>query len=201
MASELHKKWILIAIFIIVSGIVIAALISRYYRTEKPSEAVSKRSPAVGPVTDLPPTRQGGQAGQAGSGTTLQVVPLEQLGVDVKNPQSLAMLGDRYFENKNFEQAILIYNKVLELNPNDADTYNDKGLALHYAGKSDMAIETLKKGSRTDLSYQRIWLSLGYVLATSGKQEEAKTSLKKAIEMNPATEMGKEAQRLLEKLQ
>ncbi len=190
MASKLHRKRILIALFIIVSSIVVFVLMPRHKESEKLPEVPPEKIPAAGPITDLP-------AGQAGSGTTQQVTPLEQLGVDAENPKSLAMLGDRYFENGNFEQAILIYNKVLELNPKDVDTYNDKGLALHYAGRSEMAIETLKKGSHVNPSFQRIWLSLGYVLATSGKQEEAKASLKKAIEMNPATEIGKEAQRIL----
>jgi len=183
MASGSYKKWTVIILFLIVFGFVIFAITRSHYRTEKPADESLKRSPVAGPILE--------------NSKIEQVVPLEQLGVDTRNPESLAPLGDKYFENSRFEQAIVIYERVLELNPKDVDTYNDLGLALHYTGKSDIAIETLKKGTRVMPSYQRIWLSLGFVLTSKGKKEEAKTVLKKAIEMDPNSEMGQEAKRML----
>jgi tetratricopeptide (TPR) repeat protein len=184
-----YKKWTMIILFMIVGGFIIFALTRSYYKTEKPAGERPERAPVTGPLVEEPKTKS--------EIRTEQVVPLEQLRVDTGNPESLALLGDKYFENNRFEQAIIIYERVLELNPKDVDTYNDLGLALHYTGRSDVAIETLKKGIKVMPSYQRIWLSLGFVLTSTKKNEEAKTALKKAIELDPNTEMGQEAKRIL----
>jgi Flp pilus assembly protein TadD len=130
----------------------------------------------------------------------MQVLPVEDLGVDTSDPQSLALLGDEYFEGSNYKQAIEIYKKVLEINPNDTDTLNDLGLAYHYTGNSDIAEEVLIKGTEIAPSFQRIWLSLGYVLKSVGKNEEAQAVLQKTIDMGPDNEIGQEAIRMLGQL-
>ncbi len=182
MPPENYKKWIIITLSMIAFGFAVFALTRSYYKTQKPVDESLKRTYAPGPILD-PDMKQ--------------LVPLEKLGVDTESPESLALLGDKYFENNKFQQAIEIYEKVLELDPNDVDTYNDMGLALHYTGKSDIAIETLRKGAEVMPSYQRIWLSLGFVLTSTGKNEEAKAVLKKAIVLDPDSVMGQEAQRIL----
>ncbi len=122
---------------------------------------------------------------------------LEKIDKDPRNPELQANLGDIYFENNRFEQAVERYRKVLELNPSDVDTYNDLGLALHYTGRSGNALDTLKKGVKVDPSYQRIWLSLGFVLASAGRNEEARKALNTAVDLAPGTDIGKEAKKLL----
>jgi tetratricopeptide (TPR) repeat protein len=130
----------------------------------------------------------------------MKVLPVEELGVDTYDPQSLASLGDQYFESSNYKQAIELYKKALEINPNDTDTFNDLGLAYQYTGNSDLAEEVLIKGTETDPSYQRIWLTLGYVLKSAGKNEEARSILQKAVDMGPDNEIGQEAMRMLGQL-
>lgn len=185
MVLESYKKWTIIILVLIVFGFVIFTLTRSYYKTGKPSDMGTQKIPILGPLP---------------GSEIKEVIPLEQLGVDTENPEALAFLGDRYFESSQFDQALLIYERVLELNPNDVDTYNDKGLALQYSGRPDTAIETLRKGTEVDPSYQRIWLSLGYALTVSGKNEEAKTALKKAIEIDPDSIVGQEAQKILGRL-
>jgi tetratricopeptide (TPR) repeat protein len=115
---------------------------------------------------------------------------------DPDNPALLATLGDVYFENNRFAEAAAQYEKALELNPDDVDTYNDLGLAYHYTVRPVLAVETLRKGTEVDPSYQRIWLSLGFVLASRGQVEEAEKALEKAISLNPSSGLGREAQRI-----
>ena len=88
----------------------------------------------------------------------------------------------------------------MEINPNDTDTLNDLGLAYHYTGNSDIAEEVLIKGTEIAPSFQRIWLSLGYVLKSVGKNEEAQAVLQKTIDMGPDNEIGQEAIRMLGQL-
>lgn len=182
MASGNYKNWIIIILIAVVFGLGIF-IISRPRQgmVKTPADTTDKaivQGPIVAP------------------GST-QVQPLEQMGIDTSDPVALASLGDKYFESNNFLQAIKVYEKALELNPNDVDTYNDLGLAFHYTGNTDSAIETLQKGTEAVPSFQRIWLSLGFVLASSGRNVEARPALQKAVELNPTSTVGQEAQRIL----
>ncbi len=181
---ETYKKWIVIVTVVIVAGIFFVTYMSRQpVQTDRPVRETARQSPMPpGPLIDQ---------------DLSTVVPVEELGVDSDNPQSLASLGDQYFEKKQFEQAIEIYKKVLELNPGDADTYNDLGLAYQYTKRVDLAVEALSKGIEANPSFQRIRLSLGFVLMMADKKEEAKIELRKAADLDPQTEVGQEALRML----
>ncbi len=179
MAAESYKKWVIIAILIIVAGIIIIGLT----RSERGQERPAGRSMPSGPIVDT---------GINKTGLTDRTKELPE------TPEALAALGDKYFEANRFEEAINIYKKALKLDPDDADTYNDLGLALHYTGKTAEAVEALKKGTETGPSFQRAWLSLGFVFAAAGRNEEARPALKKAIELDPDSTPGLEAKRILE---
>ncbi|HDZ01542.1 MAG TPA: tetratricopeptide repeat protein [Nitrospirae bacterium] len=184
MPLESYKKWTAAIIIAAAAGVVIVSLIlTPSYRTEE----------TAGGRTDVTPTLSGPLMDRDAN----KVIPLENLGVDIDNPQSLALLGDKYFETGRYIQAIEIYKKVLELSPNDVDTYNDLGLAYHYTGNPELAVDTLKKGTELMPSHQRIWLSLGYVLMSGGKNQEARQALEKAAELNPETDVGQEASRMI----
>lgn len=112
------------------------------------------------------------------------------------NPVALASIGDEYFETKRYSMAARVYEKVLELHP-DVDTYNDLGLALLYTGRPDEAIMKLREGAELDPSYQRIWLSLGFVYMSVEKPEEARNSLEKAVELDPKSGIAEEARKFI----
>jgi len=162
---------------------VITVSCSRSDTPQKEHKAVS--SPSA-PLVDLDVTK---------------VLPVDKLDVDIKDPQALSTMADRYFEMRNYGQAVELYKKVIELNPQDIDSYNDLGLVYHYTNRSALAIDTLKKGTKVDPSFQRIWLSLGFVLMSTGQTVEAKTALSKVVELNPVNDVGQEAQRMIGTIQ
>ncbi|HDH06375.1 MAG TPA: tetratricopeptide repeat protein [Nitrospirae bacterium] len=170
MPLEPYKKWAVAIIVAAAAGFFVVSLVtSPSFRTKEPArERTGMTSP-----------------------------PLEEAGVDMENPQSLALLGEEYFESKRYAQAVEIYKQALELSPTDVDIYNDLGLAYHYSGQPVLAVDTLKKGTEVMPSYQRIWLSLGYVLMSTGKDEEARQALEKAAGLNPGSDVGQEAERML----
>jgi tetratricopeptide (TPR) repeat protein len=134
----------------------------------------------------------------------MDTVERELLALVEKEPDNrdlLFRLGTFYFENNRFHDAIDIYMKILRLDENDVETLTDLGLALHYTGNSDRGIEYLKKATTLSPDNQRSWLSLGFVAGASGHVTVAKPALKKAIELNPDSPMGKEAERILGLLQ
>lgn len=188
MSSGKHGKkythWIILgALLVVFSAVVFISTRSHYTGETEPG--TSRISPP--PVPDLQTGMEEKQL-------------LEQIEKNPENPEYLARLGDLYFESSRYEQAIEMYKRVLNLNPQDVDTYNDMGLALYYTGRSDLATDTLKKGAEAAPSYQRIWLSLGFVLMSSGRNEEAAEALTKAHDLAPHTPMGREAQGMLERL-
>lgn len=182
MATESYKKLTIAVIVIFVAGIVVFAVLTSDYKKEGPSNAGAQRGTApTGPVMGAPPAQ----------------MPTEQLGALPDDPKELALLGDRYFESRRYDLAVPVYQKVLEKDPNDIDTYNDLGLALHYTRQSEAAIEVLKKGAQVMPSYQRIWLSLGFILNAVGRNDEAKTAFQKAVELDPMNDVGQEAQKMI----
>ncbi|MEE8328303.1 MAG: tetratricopeptide repeat protein, partial [Thermodesulfovibrionia bacterium] len=178
MALSRRHKHVNILLAVLTMGFVVFAVSN--CNKEKTSRESPKESFVVGPIID---TDTGEKA----------PLNLKQMEKSAETPESLAILGDRYFESNRFQDAIDIYERVLKLNPDDVDTYNDLGLALHYIGKSDRAIDTLTRGTEVNPSFQRMWLSLGFVLTATGKNDEAKEALKKAFELDPNSEPGLEA--------
>lgn len=183
---ESYKKWILIGL---------AFLVGIFFTITVINPSLKNREVVESSLPDpVPPPPQFTDS------NLMQVLPVEDLGVDITDPQSLASLGDEYFESSNYKQAIEIYKKALEINPDDIDTLNDLGLAYHYTGNSDLAEEVLIKGTEIAPEFQRIWLTLGFVLKSVGKNDEARSVLQKVVEMGPDNEIGQEAIRMLGQL-
>ncbi|MEW6202798.1 MAG: tetratricopeptide repeat protein [bacterium] len=126
---------------------------------------------------------------------------LERVKVNPEDVEALALLGDFYFDARQYKEAVEYYKKTLQLNPTDGDTYNDLGLAQFYLGKNDEALETLEDGVSATPDYQRIYLTYGFVLSSLKKNEEAKKVWEKAVEIDPDSTVGKEAKKFLEKIQ
>ncbi len=122
--------------------------------------------------------------------------PREELSTE--DPALLARLGDRLFEEKQYERAVMAYERAVRFNPDDVDSYNDLGLSLQYLGRSAEAAAVLKEGIARDRDYQRIYLTLGFVQLQSGNREAAVRALQRAIELGPDNDVGIAARRMLD---
>ena len=98
-----YKRWILIGIALI--GVFLAVLVL-YAPSFKKRDVVE--SSLQDPVPPPP---------QFTDSDLMQVLPVEDLVVDTSDPQSLARLGDEYFENSNYRQAIEIYKRATDMDP------------------------------------------------------------------------------------
>jgi hypothetical protein len=54
---------------------------------------------------------------------------------------------------ENYEEAIKAYDKAIEINPQDSDTWYNKGLCLAHLGKYNEAVEALDKAIEIDPQY------------------------------------------------
>jgi len=61
-------------------------------------------------------------------------------------------MGSAYLEKKEFEQAVLILNKSIEINPKYAEAYFSRGRGYYFRGEYDRSWEDIKKAQ--DLGYK-----------------------------------------------
>lgn len=187
--SALH--WVILAVFLAFYGFAVFAFTRDYYLRNLPRAAAvpapSPSSPHAVPPAAAPTWIQ--RQMQVGDSA-----PVDLTGTD---PIALGRQGDELFTQQRYGDAIGVYRRVLELDPGNADAYNDLGLSLHYTGQSQEAVEVLKKGVNMAPDFQRIWLTLGYVSANSGDSAGAKTALEKARSLGADNSVGQEAARLL----
>lgn len=114
------------------------------------------------------------------------------------NPRLMAQIGDTYFDMRQFEDATVYYKKAIEIDPDDIDNYNDLGLANYYLGNTADAIDNVEDGIKRDPSYQRIWLTKGFLMIYGlGNQDEARSSWEKAVSIDPDSQVGKAAKEYL----
>ncbi len=116
---------------------------------------------------------------------------------DPDNSALLSALGDAYFQQRRFDEAIPIYKRAIVFNPEDFDALNDLGLAYHYTGNSQAALEALERSISANLDYKYARLSKGFILLSLGRHEEAEAPLRKALALDPNGNIGAEAGRML----
>jgi len=182
------KNWVLNLIFLTIYGLTIFGLTRSYYMESAPAPAsLAKVSPQ--PTSEL-----------SNSMNRFNLATGNLLSEISKSGSELTRLADSYFQQKNYSKAAELYTRLLKLEPNNVEAHNDLGLSLYYIGQAEDAIAALKEGVANDSRYQRIWLTLGFIQANTGKTEEALIAFAKAIEIDATSGVGKEAVKMRERL-
>ncbi len=97
-------------------------------------------------------------------------------------------LFDRAYEaarEGRFDDAIRVWAKALEVNPEDARAHNNLAFALARTGKLDEAIEHWQSAARANDEYASVHDNLGRALLSKGRFPEAIEHLRKAVEIVP----------------
>jgi len=179
--SPLH--WIALVLFLIFYGFTVFALTRDYYLRQ-----------TAAPVAQTAP----GQT-QASEAANLIPPDLAEM-LQETDPARLHQRADEFFMQGRYSEAALLYGRILKLNPEDAEAHNDLGLALHYTGDTEGALEILRAGTAKAPELQRQWLTLGFVQLSAGHSEEARAALERARDLDPQSDVGEEAVRLLGQL-
>ena len=88
-------------------------------------------------------------------------------------------------ERGEYQQAIDCYNKAIELDPEDADTYNNKGIALKSLGEYQQAIDCYDKAIKLKPDDLKAYYNKGDALRELGDHQQAIDCYDKAIELTP----------------
>jgi len=91
----------------------------------------------------------------------------------------------RNYNNGDNETAVRHYTKALELNPNYADVYLNRGSAYYFLGKYDEAIADYNKAIELNPNAAYAYSARAFAYYILGKYYEAIVAYNKAIELNP----------------
>ena len=84
------------------------------------------------------------------------------------------------------EKALDYYNKVLQVDPNDAAIHNNIGNLYADMGKPTEAADEFKKAAELDPTHASgYYYNLGAIMVNKGQMDEAATALKKATDLDP----------------
>ncbi len=90
------------------------------------------------------------------------------------------------FQNqKDFPKAIEAYEKVLKIDPNYAEAYNNLGIIYNQTGNFEKAVFHLQKAIAADPKYFKAYNNLGVILYQNGHLEAAADQFWKAIRIHP----------------
>jgi tetratricopeptide (TPR) repeat protein len=185
------RFWILLAAFQVVFGLLIFAFTRQYYLH-------GPESMRAGPVTTSPHPLEWPDRGMESDLQSFLSSPAG--GSALTDPAAMVNLGDEYFANNQYEQAADMYQQALDAGSENANTYNSLGITLYYLARSDEALRVIDEGIAKDPTYQRIWLTSGYVNSQLGNFEQAREALTKAVQLGADTDVGQSAAEMLDML-
>jgi tetratricopeptide (TPR) repeat protein len=94
-------------------------------------------------------------------------------------------LGIALFKTGNVDEAMVHYQKALEIKPDFAEAHNNLGNFLFQKGSVDEAMVHYQKALEINPDYAEAHYNLGYALLKMGNVDEAIAHLQKALQINP----------------
>jgi Flp pilus assembly protein TadD len=88
-------------------------------------------------------------------------------------------------EKHQFEQAVPVWKKAVELNPDDPRAHNNLGAALVETGHPEDALAEYRRSLELNDQSSQAHNNLGSLMAQEGKIDEALAQFQKAVELNP----------------
>lgn len=90
--------------------------------------------------------------------------------------------------NKDLDRALLMVNRALELDPENASYLDTKGWVLFKMNSYEEALEEIKRAWTIEKDNPEILEHMGHIYKALGSEEEAKQSWKQAYELDPTNE-------------
>jgi tetratricopeptide (TPR) repeat protein len=194
------RFWAFMAVFQLLFGLSVFALTRQYYlgepeQTVVPAAATPQPAQPIRNETSANPHKDLRNNPTGDLAELMSSFPGQTLAQD---PAALARQGDRFFAEQRYDLAEQQYRQAIDAGSRDVNDYNSLGLTLHYLGRSAEALQVLNEGIAQDSTYQRIWLTLGYVNSQLGNAEPAREALSTAVQMGPDNKIGRSAAAMLE---
>ena len=182
------KFWVLMTVFQVVFGLTVFAVTRQYYVHDQ-DQVSANTSVMTQPAPEWPERDPESELEQL-----ISTYPGQQT---IKDPAVVLRRADEFYTNGQYDKAADLYQQLLASGSNDVNTYNNLGISLYNLGRSDEALRILNEGVAVDSSYQRIWLTLGFINSQVGNTGQARLALTTAVQMGADTEVGRSATEML----
>ena len=98
--------------------------------------------------------------------------------------------GELKLQQRDYEEALRLFGRALELNPDDGEHHAHYGWALHLCHPSDAAmteeaIEHIRRGLRLARDREKPYLFLGRLYKAVGQNAHAERMFTRALQLNP----------------
>jgi tetratricopeptide (TPR) repeat protein len=105
-------------------------------------------------------------------------------------PEVYYALGYYYQENGNFQDALLNYDKMLEVSPNNAAALYNKGyIHLVFLKNPDEAITFFTGAIKAEPKYAEAYYNRGYAYELKNNRDAAKADYRNALSIKPEYEL------------
>ena len=92
---------------------------------------------------------------------------------------------DDHVNKKEYYDAIVAYTKAIELDPQCAKAYNNRGLAYQYKTAKDLAMADYNKAIELNPQYANAYYNRGLLYDSQVKEDLAIADFTQAIALNP----------------
>jgi tetratricopeptide (TPR) repeat protein len=96
-----------------------------------------------------------------------------QVSLTLLSLKHIIVEGNEYLDKRNYSMALDHYNQAIEIDPNYADAWNNKGVSLGKLGKYKEAIESYDRDIKIDPNFAHAWNNKGNALRVLGEQQDA----------------------------
>ena len=127
---------------------------------------------------------------------------LERLRSSPNDPDLLTSIGNAYYDQHDYDNAVGYYRRYLDLRPQDVNVRTDMGTAMWYSGNPDGAISQFETALRFQPDYPNTLFNLG-IVKWQGKQdrEGALESWQRLLTTHPEYSDRQKVEELIQKVQ
>jgi tetratricopeptide (TPR) repeat protein len=108
---------------------------------------------------------------------------LESATIDDTN--FLLLFGALFWEEGMYDKAALVFGRIIQLVPDNAEAWYNKGVALGNLGQHEEAISCFDEALQVDPHDAQAWYNKGVALGNLGKYEEAISCFDEALQVDP----------------
>lgn len=99
--------------------------------------------------------------------------------------QDLLVLGNAYYYMQQYQDAKRIYDQILNLNPDDPDVLNNRGIIYRQLERYEEALTDLNRSLQIRPSHPSVLVNRGNTYNQLGRHKEALSDLNHSLELRP----------------
>jgi len=117
-----------------------------------------------------------------------------------KNPQVLTYAGNFYLVSGNIDSARLLFQKALDIQPDNEIAANGMGIISFKNDKIDLAIKYFLRAKKSNLNFLEARYNLAFLYEITDRNQEAKKELLEYLKLDPSSNWADNARRMLKNL-